>query len=281
MSLFDVPAPRSLPDPDGYCPYCNVLRPGQLTAEHIIPQSVGGTDATVIWVCKDCNNRAGSKIDTLLMRHAFLRSRAVCYGTWIKRQERQPTTATLTDGRTLEGYFHWMEAPGGLSVGFTPEKQQPDGSVWIGEESVRDASKLPPHINIFRQSMLNSAGLVFADPATLGMGPAIVKIALAMAHFSYGRPLSSDPAFNVLREGLVKVNNEDIVVLWWKSLEDLNEVRPFGITRSMDALWVGACEGKIIRAGVAFGGVSFGAEVQIPSHGRAFHGRVVKVPLPF
>src|SRR5206468_10161104 len=143
---FDVPRPNSERHAEGYCPYCNLLCPNQLTEEHVIPQCIGGSDSTTIWVCQKCNSSMGSKVDPLLTRHAFLRSRALCYGTLIGRQERQPTTATLRDGRTLEGYFHWLPVEDGIRVGFTPLKTQPDGTTWISDKAIDNTARLPSHI---------------------------------------------------------------------------------------------------------------------------------------
>jgi len=57
------------------CPFCRrtfskeaLLYPPQLTLEHCIPQSLGGTLSTATLVCKDCNNGMGSTIDSHLKK---------------------------------------------------------------------------------------------------------------------------------------------------------------------------------------------------------------------
>ena len=186
------------------------------------------------------------------------------------------------DGRPdAQGYFHWIEVPGGLRVGFTPligaARRLDLDRRGVGE----GCAKFPPHINVFRQSMLDSAGLVFADPAT-GMGPAIAKIVLGMAHFSYGRAVSGSPAFNAPRGSALKSGSiGGIVCLWWKSSRISTKSGLLRHHQNAGRAVSGVRDGVMIQGGVAFGGVGFSAEIQIPSLGARFEGRVLKVNLPF
>ena len=281
MDLFDVTRPHLARDAEGYCPYCNLLCPNQLTEEHVIPQCIGGSDNTTIWVCKKCNNYMGSKVDTLLMRHAFLRSRALCYGTLIGHLERQPTTATLRNGRTLDGYFHWKITNEGIRPGFTPLKIQPDGTTWLSEKAIDNTAVLPPHINVYKDEMLEMVGLVFEHPSKLQMEPAIVKIVLGAAYLFYGRTVVSTPTFDPLREAIKTLTIGSMIVQWMNSLDELNAFTGFGIGVKEDAIWIDSNYGKKLRGGVAFGCNGISALIENRSYGQRLEGRILRVILPF
>ena len=128
-----------------YCPYCNRHNVRDLTDEHVIPRSVGGTDDTVILVCKPCNDRAGSAVDPLLTSFSMIKAlTASRYGHMMSRHERHTSAAVLKDGRKLNGYFYTeMRTPTSWGIAFEPLRHQDDGSIWINAASLKNGC-VPP-----------------------------------------------------------------------------------------------------------------------------------------
>ena len=95
----------------GYCPYCNKFTdPKNMTVEHVIPKAIQ-LNAIKIFVCKQCNDFMGHKVDVLISRQTMLRILGTSSKSHATLHEQHQTQAILKDGRTLEGYLtiDWSE----------------------------------------------------------------------------------------------------------------------------------------------------------------------------
>ena len=69
---------------DRHCVWCGALcEPDQLTLDHVVPRSHGGTDATrnLVTACLSCNSRRGCQ--TLLAFARFMAARQCVSSGWI------------------------------------------------------------------------------------------------------------------------------------------------------------------------------------------------------
>jgi HNH endonuclease len=263
---------------DKYCPYCNTCPLDGITDEHVIPQSIGGSGRSVIGICSRCNSNAGNMLDTRVSKHSGLRFIAFYSGSLMRRQEKHQSIATLKDGRKLEGHFYWIEVEKGkVRPGFHPLKHQPDGSQWISEYACVDPVKLPAHLNVYREPMLEYASINISHPPDDGLKPAIIKILLGLSYWVRGMEAVMLPGFDIMRNCLTGVLDHRVHVTWADSLETLNTKNlPFQPARNEHTVWGECADGRAFIGGVSlFGRVT--AEIKIDGFGAVLEGRVVGV----
>lgn len=255
-----LPIPMRTPDPDGYCPYCNKISQQPLSEEHIIPRSIGGTDETVIYICKPCNDNAGFRVDTSLTKHSVFSMRSV-FKRIVPRQYRIPGKVHLHDGRTLEGAIFTEAVEGGFQFRFNPNKQQPNGELWLHEKSLKDLKATPANHHIYTDSMVHQFSMPVLNPETMDLGPAIAKILCGFAYMTYGRELVSLPQFDVLRK-VIKTGSMGGTSLFWAYREQLNNPHTIGAPLpkpNEDVIWLNMEPWGYIQGGIMFGGTTFAA----------------------
>jgi hypothetical protein len=258
-----------------YCPYCNSCPLDDLTDEHVFTQSIGGDGRNVIRVCVRCNSTAGSAADASVSRHSWLRILAFNSGNLMRRQERHESTAFLKDGKgALVGYFYLIESGDGKArPAFDPRRQQPDGSVWISEHACPDPAKLPPHINIYKEDMLEKASVTATPPQGSGLESAMVKILLGMSYWARGKEALMLTGFDAMRESVRGAISPRISVEWIESLEALKcRKLPFEVKLNEHSVWGECADGYTFIGGVSLFGRII-AEIRINDFGSVLPGR--------
>lgn len=84
------------------CVLCDgVISEKNMTAEHIIPNAIGGRKKVSGFICRDCNSRTGTEWDAELANHPIVR----LFSLTVKRQKGKvkPIEVTLSNGE--RGYF--------------------------------------------------------------------------------------------------------------------------------------------------------------------------------
>ncbi len=69
------------------CIFCEETKEG--TAEHIFPQSIGGT-RIIEEVCKDCNSKLGSDVDSPLINNVLMEFYRYIYNLKGQKNNRFP-----------------------------------------------------------------------------------------------------------------------------------------------------------------------------------------------
>jgi len=253
---------RKMGSAEDYCPYCNRTSPGPMTDEHVITQSIGGDHRTVIRVCKTCNNDAGMRIDSRIVRHSPLRAKIWAIQNLMKLQEKHQSRGVLKDGTELQGCFYWIPvSETEVRIGFQPDKHQPNGSTWLHEKAV-DPTRPPAGINVYREDMLDMASVCFSDPATAGLEPAMVKILLGMMYLQHGRSCVSQRGFDLMRACLGDAIPPQVSFNWIPSLDELRACWPFDVLENHHTIWGGCLDRRVFRGGV-----------------RLFHDTIVEVTI--
>jgi hypothetical protein len=249
-----------------------------LTEEHVIPQSIGGDARTVIKVCARCNSLAGNTVDSWVSKHSWLRAIALCSGNLMKRQERHESTAILKDGRRLVGHLYWVPVGrDGTCPAFQPRRVQPDGSRWVSEKACRDQAKIPAHINVYREEMLEWASFTAARPEGANLEPAMVKILLGISYLVRGMDVAMSPGFDIMRNCLTGMLDPRVTVTWAASLEELNKKGlPIEVKITEHTIWAECADGRTLIGGVSLFGRII-AEIKIADFGSALPGRCLAV----
>jgi hypothetical protein len=192
----------------------------------------------------------------------------------MRRQERHPSTAVLTDRRTLVGHFYSIEVGDGkVRPGFEPQRVQPDGSVWISEHACHDVARLPAHINVYREDMLDKASITATPGAGSGLEPAMVKILLGMSYWGRGQEALMLLGFDVMREYIKGISSGRISVIWVDSLDIINaKGLPFEIKKDDHTVWGECADSKTFIGGVSLFGRII-AEIRIKDFGAVLPGR--------
>ena len=258
-----------------YCPYCNQYDCEVMSDEHVIPESIGGDDRTVIRVCKSCNDRAGNQLDPQLSSDGWNGVHALFSGVPIGHRRSLPSTVTLKDGSTLDGVVYYEQIESVIQPEFRPHKDQPTGSKWLREDFGGDASKLPRDISIFRRSMVKRWGLVCPPRDDAKYVPALVKILLGMVYIDQGPDVVSSPAFDVLRSCLTTGLDERVNYGW---IEGKVQWGGSVVENYQHAFWFECPEEKTFKGGVVlFGvGIKFSIDdfgVVLPNRCCLFDGR--------
>ncbi len=196
----------------------------------------------------------------------------------MSRQEKHQSLGTLKDGRRLEGHFYWIEVEKGkVRPGFQPLKNQPDGSQWISEHACGDPAKLPAHLNVFSEEMLDYASFNVGHPADECLKPAMVKILLGISYLVRGVEAVMLPCFDIMRNCLTGVMDSRVGVKWIDSTETLKSRNlPFQPKSNEHTVWGECADGQTFIGGVSlFGRVT--AEITINGFGHVLDGRVVGI----
>lgn len=163
------------------------------------------------------------------------------------RRERHQSTATLTDGRKLSGYFY-QSGTELWEPKFQPLRIQPDGTRWVHADSIRDLSKLPAHINVYSDDMMVMASVTFTPP-TPQLRPAFAKLLLGTLYMGYGAEVIKLEGFNYLRQCL-RGEIPDEVCFTWLGSDDITTRYP-NLKPTDHTFW-----GGYISGGGFLGGVS-------------------------
>lgn len=245
--------------PSNYCPYCNLHNCADMTDEHVIPQSIGGDERTIIRVCKPCNNKVGHTIDTLLSSDGWLRLNGLFSGSIANRNSRLESTTTLKDGRQLEGYIHFLVVEQRIVPAFEPKKNQLDGSVWLSEKVIKDQQSLPPDIKIFRPDMVKYWGFDCPPVRVRGIEPALVKILLGMIYMDQGEDVVSAPAFNAIRFCLSGTLHETVACNWLDSPMTWDDST---VRNHEHAIWFECSASGIFKAGIVLFGIGMNVAIE-------------------
>lgn len=156
---------------------------------------------------------------------------------------------------------------------FEPLKAQPDGSQWISDQACRDRAKLPKHINVYRQDMLDKASFRATPAEGTGLEPAMVKILLGISYLVRGAEAVILPGFDIMRNCLRGKLDPKVTVTWMDTLETLNNKNlPFAIKINDHTIWGECADGCTFLGGVSlFGRVI--AEIKIESFECILPGR--------
>jgi len=256
-----------------YCPYCNSHEVDELTTEHVIPQSIGGDSRTLIEVCRSCNNEVGTRIDSMLSGNEWLRLNALLLGKTPSRFDRLTSTVTLKDGRILHGSFSFSRTDAGAILEFHPDRDQPDGTAWLSENAVSDASAPPESINVFRRDMVESQSLDAPPSRLTGMETAFVKVLLGVVYMDQGIPVLSSAAFDRFRSSLYGNLSPDIEFDW------LDHPMAWGdstVGKNEHAVYFECVDTRHFRAGVSLFGI--GATISVSHFDQFLPRRCVKWP---
>ncbi len=252
-----------------------------MTDEHVFPQSIGGDSRTVIRVCATCNSTGGHIVDSFVSRHSWLRLLAVSTGKLMNRQEKHPSTAVLKDGRHLTGRIYFVHVgTNEAKIQFDPDSMQPDGSRWISEHACANPAKLPHHINIYRDIMLDKASVNATPPEGAGLEAAMAKFLLGMSYLMRGKDELMLPGFDALRNCLSGTIDPRVSVMWIGSLDEIRGSLPFEFHANEHTVWGKCDDGKTFLGGVSLFGRII-AEIQIKDFGSKLEGRCSGTPNPW
>lgn len=236
-----------------YCPYCNNYNCKEMTVEHVIPKSIGGRDHFLIQVCKDCNSKAGSNIDTLLSKHTSFRMMGQLTQTkLLHKNDRHRSLVILQDGSSLEGYNYYRKVnEQTFKQTFKPIREQQDGSLWVSEHELKDVDCLPDNINVLKDNMISTVVLKLSHPRDKGLEPAMVKIVLGCIYSNQGEKIVSSSSFDILRSCL-SGKMQSSIHFKWLSQENILQNR-FGRKRKQKEhiIWYECPDGKKFNAGVS------------------------------
>jgi hypothetical protein len=236
-----------MPSSRPFCPYC-ATDGKSMSADHIFPKSMGGVQT--IPACDSCNHGLGATFDTLLCKHPKTRFASLLLtGAQIGRTDRIHGSATLVDGRVLEGIiFTKDEGCGVMRLLFEPTRTQSDGSNWL--LSPPPNQQPPPSMTILRPEMIESLGPDMRHDIH-ELRPCFARIALGYLHWKFGRSGSDSVVASSLR-GLMaggELRGDDF------ETSDNPAVVPYQIPTGAHAAWIQRTTSGATRVGVClFGG---------------------------
>lgn len=158
-----------------------------------------------------------------------------------------------------------------MSPGFIPDVQQPDGSKWLSETTLKDG-KLPSGFKFYREESLDATGYHADGFPDKSLEAPFAKIALGFCHLLHGEALTSSNAIVPLRKTV------------WESLAreiSIAEINEDDLPDNLDDAHNHACYFDSETKGFFKIGVllfrTFGYEFVIGSRGLSFPSRMIRV----
>ncbi len=189
----------------------------------------------------------GHTVDAALTRNLTLRLLGSAGSAGPRRQERHRGVATLKTGEVLDGYYYHRED--GRNA-FTPERHQPDGSVWVNADTVSDVERLPNSIRIYTDNQLSETKLTIDKPHGLELEPGFAKILLACIHIAWGSSVVECIDFEPLRD-FIHGRPTDLVRFVW--VPNGMEPSPIPIAYYEHLIWFESRDGKLVTFVCLFG----------------------------
>jgi len=211
-----------------FCPYQGKDVPDELaTLEHVVPYSVGGSNAFTIKVSKDANSRAGDEADCLLTNNFFIATERIARG--LKGQSGNAPSYKLRGT---------IEVEKGLSVDARYKVSSASPELWMkpevqrsmsadGNEQIRiacdlaDLDRILADVNrklsaqgkapIDKEAFIRTAKIVSNEQpqmkvedsfGVLTFEQPFIKIALGTAHFALGEFFSRTADADLLRKAM-------------------------------------------------------------------------------
>lgn len=213
-----------------FCPYSGEEHADdEASDEHVVPYSVGGSNAFSIRVSRRANNRAGEEVDSLLTNNFFIAAHRIGKGL-VGQSGRSPSYKLFgtidVDGKSVKSRY---------TVGDVPQLWlRPEVTSGVDEDGnecvtiacdVSDLARIIDDINrklvargkapVDRDAFLKSAKIVSDDQPQMKVSDAFdvtsferpfIKMALGAAHFALGEDYSRTKEASRLRAALWEPN---------------------------------------------------------------------------